>query len=157
MPPAPPVPPRPPVPPVPGHQQTILCESYGNSRVVCQAQGRIESVILQTQRSSTTCVYGYNWGYDSNSIWVDRGCRAVFLATLGRGGPIPQPRTVTKLCESVSNRYTNCAVTEGRVLSVRVSQQRSNAACSLNYSFGHDDRSIWVDRGCRAYFEVTLY
>lgn len=35
---------------------------------------------------------------------------------------------------------------------VRMVNQRSNAVCRQGYSWGYDQRGIWVDRGCRADF-----
>lgn len=37
---------------------------------------------------------------------------------------------------------------------VRLVHQRSQAECREGYSWGYDRRGIWVDRGCRADFEV---
>jgi hypothetical protein len=37
---------------------------------------------------------------------------------------------------------------------VRLLRQRSDAACRQGSSWGYDRRGIWVDRGCRADFEV---
>ncbi len=34
-------------------------------------------------------------------------------------------------------------------------RQHGNADCRQGYSWGYDQRGIWVDRGCRADFEVT--
>jgi len=40
------------------------------------------------QRSGSACVQGRTWGFNRNSIWVDRGCRADFEVGRGRGdGP----------------------------------------------------------------------
>jgi hypothetical protein len=38
---------------------------------------------------------------------------------------------------------------------VRMVKQRSDARCQEGYSWGHDRHGIWVDRGCRADFEVV--
>lgn len=37
---------------------------------------------------------------------------------------------------------------------VRLVKQRSDARCEEGYSWGHDRHGVWVDRGCRADFEV---
>jgi Protein of unknown function (DUF3011) len=37
---------------------------------------------------------------------------------------------------------------------VRLVRQRSDADCIYNRTWGYDRRGIWVDRGCRADFEV---
>jgi hypothetical protein len=35
---------------------------------------------------------------------------------------------------------------------VALARQTSGAACQQGYSWGYDERGIWVDHGCRAYF-----
>ena len=42
------------------------------------------------------------------------------------------------------------------VTSMTVKNQQSNAPCILGKSFGFDGNKIWVDKGCRADFEVTI-
>jgi Protein of unknown function (DUF3011) len=37
---------------------------------------------------------------------------------------------------------------------VRLVRQRSDTDCILGRTWGYDPRGIWVDRGCRADFEV---
>jgi hypothetical protein len=37
---------------------------------------------------------------------------------------------------------------------VRLVRQRSDAECVFGRTWGYDRHSIWVDRGCRADFEV---
>lgn len=54
-------------------------------------------------------------------------------------------------CESTGGDYKYCRVnTENRVELVR---KLSLSDCRYNYSWGYDNRGIWVDRGCRAEFE----
>ncbi len=38
---------------------------------------------------------------------------------------------------------------------VHMVKQRSDARCQEGYSWGHDRHGIWVDRGCRADFEIV--
>lgn len=73
----------------------------------------------------------------------------------GYGGGGRQPRgrdTYVVSCESGGRREYCDADTRGGVLMLR---QRGNAQCRQGYSWGFDQRGIWVDRGCRADFEVT--
>lgn len=90
----PPRPDRPQIqPPRPGngYGQTLRCESRKNRRQRCSAntQNRVQLV----RRLGGTCSQGKSWGYDSRSIWVDRGCRAEFRygRGTGGGGHYPQP------------------------------------------------------------------
>jgi hypothetical protein len=54
-------------------------------------------------------------------------------------------------CESRRNRYQYCrADTDNRVRIVR----QLGGRCSQGRSWGYDDDGVWVDRGCRAEFEV---
>ncbi|MBO0723076.1 MAG: DUF3011 domain-containing protein, partial [Blastocatellia bacterium] len=99
--------------------------------------------------------------------WVDRGCRADF--EVGRGGEGQYgahgnrgeyggnregygygSRTIT--CESNNNRRNLCrADTRGGVRMVR---QRSDSACIQGRTWGFNRDAIWVDRGCRADFQI---
>lgn len=55
----------------------------------------------------------------------------------------------TVRCESRQNRRQRCSVnTQNRVQLVR----RLGGTCTQGRSWGYDQRSIWVDRGCRAEF-----
>jgi hypothetical protein len=55
-------------------------------------------------------------------------------------------------CSSDDGRRRYCdADTRG---GVRLVRQRSDVACERDYSWGSDDRGIWVDRGCRADFAL---
>ena len=56
-------------------------------------------------------------------------------------------------CSSDDGRRHYCPVdAPGRI---RLAQQRSESACQEGYSWGHDRHGIWVDRGCRADFEIV--
>jgi hypothetical protein len=55
-------------------------------------------------------------------------------------------------CASNNMRRNFCAAnTRG---GVRIIRQRSDTDCIFNRTWGFDQRGIWVDRGCRADFEV---
>ena len=53
-------------------QATITCESHNNQFKDCGVQtgGKVR---LQQNISNTRCEYGRTWGFDWNSVWVDRG------------------------------------------------------------------------------------
>lgn len=62
-----------------------------------------------------------------------------------------QGRTVK--CESKHQSYHYCRVnTRNRV---RLSRRLSSNPCTEGQSWGYDRRGIWVDKGCRAIFEVA--
>jgi hypothetical protein len=49
-------------------------------------------------------------------------------------------------------RRNYCSVGPSR--SIRLVRKRSDAACDMGRTYGFDRGGIWVDRGCRADFEV---
>jgi Protein of unknown function (DUF3011) len=128
--------------------QTITCSSNNGRRNYCGIDTR-GGVGMIRQRSGSPCQQNYSWGYDARGIWVDRGCRADFQV----GGSFVRPGGVqTITCSSNNGRRNYCdARTRGGVLMLR---QISGALCQQGYSWGYDDRGIWVDRGCRADFQV---
>lgn len=136
--------------------QYIKCESQDEKYKRCQvAIGSDGDVVVQEQLSRTRCRLNDTFGFDAQGIWVQGGCRAVFRVSpgsvedLGYGGG-RQPRSIT--CESQDNKRKFCpADTRG---GVRVLKKHSRSDCVLDYSWGWDDRGIWVDRGCRAEFEI---
>jgi len=63
-----------------------------------------------------------------------------------------QARNIT--CSSDDMRRKYCPIpTQG---GARIIRQRSDADCIYNRTWGYDARGIWVDRGCRADFEVGI-
>jgi hypothetical protein len=62
-----------------GGGQTIYCASDDGRRNYCSANTR-RGVQLTKQRSGSACIQGRTWGSDSRGIWVDKGCRAEFMA-----------------------------------------------------------------------------
>jgi hypothetical protein len=61
----------------PSTNTIIRCESNNNARNYCPVNTR-GGVRLSRQISGSTCTQGSSWGYDSNRIWVDNGCRGEF-------------------------------------------------------------------------------
>lgn len=138
----------------------VTCESKGNKRAECDMDTRGE-VRLVRQISKTTCVEGTNWGVSRSSIWVDRGCAAVFASgddLRGSSGVASSPGgshsggqgpdEVT--CESVGGQRTECDMNTRGV--VRVVRQLSRTECIEGTNWGLNKHSIWVDGGCRAVF-----
>jgi len=147
---------------------TITCSSDDMRRHFCNIPND-SRVRLARQRSDAACVEGQTWGYRGNQLWVDRGCRADFeVIAGGRPGwdhdhdrdhfepaPVPPPgpsvRTVT--CSSDDMHRHVCDV--GPNNGIRLLKQRSDARCDYGRSYGFGGNQIWVDRGCRADFEVV--
>ena len=82
--------------------------------------------------------------------------RSTTLATISLSGLLlfvaatVQASTIT--CESRNNSYQSCPVDASG--GVRLSRQLSSQGCWQNDTWGFDRNRIWVDRGCRAEFEV---
>lgn len=62
---------------VPPFVGTFKCSSDFGTRQYCavETQNRVK---VTRQISESSCRLGYSWGYDSNGVWVDHGCRAEF-------------------------------------------------------------------------------
>jgi Protein of unknown function (DUF3011)/Ricin-type beta-trefoil lectin domain len=65
--------------------QSIYCASDDGRRHICPINISSGVVRLVNQKSGSACVEGRTWGFNRNSIWVDRGCRADFEVGRGRG------------------------------------------------------------------------
>lgn len=137
--------------------QSFTCSSEDGRRHYC-AVNTSGGVRMVRQRSGSPCIQGQTWGYDRRGVWVDRGCRADFVAGGGRPGAGPRPpyggggpvQTIT--CSSDDGRRHYCGVDTSR--GVRMLRQRSGSPCVQGRTWGYDRRGIWVDRGCRADFTV---
>ncbi len=136
-------------------ESIVRCESIDERRRFCQVDTS-GGVDLERQLSKSDCVYRRTWDYNSNGIWVERGCRAEFRVTARRqssGGFIGggnRGRIIR--CESVDNRRQYCRVNTRR--GVQMERQLSNSDCVQSRSWGYDRDGIWVTSGCRAEFRV---
>lgn len=144
----------------------IDCSSGDYDRARCQAPFGfvIRDVEIERVRSEAECKYGSTWGFDSNAVWVDDGCRATFiLYGSEHGGPNPGPgpggpwgdRTITVECRSYAGARSTCPVS-GRIESASVEQSLGPRACVQGRSWGWNASAVWVDDSCGARFRVTL-
>ena len=62
-----------------GNGREIRCESTSGRYTTCGYVDRHQHVEIRRQLSNQQCVYGRNWGVDGRQLWVDDGCRAVFV------------------------------------------------------------------------------
>ena len=126
-----------------------------DTRVRCESNGKLRqcgfagtgTVTLMRQLSKDACVQGKSWGYNGDTIWVDRGCRADFLVS-------PHASSIQNaavVCESQGGRRTCAADTR---FGVHISRQLSKHGCMEGKDWGYTRNGIWVDRGCRAEFIV---
>lgn len=83
----------------------------------------------------------------STKNWVQLGLVVIALLVFS-----PRSLGQTISCSSDDGKRHYCpADSQGRA---RLVQQRSQSACQEGYSWGSDDRGIWVDHGCRADFAI---
>lgn len=148
----------------------IRCQSKRDRDNYCTADTS-GGVKLRKVLSSAPCVEGDSWGFDRTGIWVRKGCRADFdvprAYSTGRGwksqrgygryyrdgeqqGEGVAARVV---CEARGQQRVVCPVQDLR--NVDLVFERSRERCRFNVSWGFDDKSIWVDQGCRAEFLVN--
>jgi hypothetical protein len=132
-----------------GGGQTITCSSDDGGRHTCPVDTR-GGVQMTNQRSGSACKQGYSWGYDRNGIWVDHGCRADFTINTGWNNGGGGGQTITCASDDGGRHYCNADTRRG----VQITNRRSEAHCEQGYSWGYDQRGIWVDHGCRADFLV---
>jgi hypothetical protein len=69
-------------------QQFITFEASKNNRKYCESY-EPGQVRLDRQISCSSGIQGQTWGVDRQGLWVERGCRAIFIipAYGGPGGP----------------------------------------------------------------------
>lgn len=132
-----------------GYGSTFRCESQDNRYRHCAVDTR-GGVELTRGLSKTPCIEGRNWGYDRGGVWVSHGCRAEFRTRGGWNGGGGGAQIVR--CDSNDGRYRTCAVPRGGY--VRLVRQISKTRCVEGHNWGSERGAIWVDRGCRAEFEV---
>lgn len=76
----------------------------------------------------------------------------LFCAGLLFAGFSETSRADTVRCESTDGNYRSCSI-DGRG-GVRLSRQLSSQGCWEGDTWGYDLNRVWVDRGCRAEFQV---
>ncbi len=105
---------------------TITCSSNDGQRVHCNADTR-GGVRLVRQISGSACNQGSTWGYDSRSVWVDRGCRADF-ELIGSGSGVERRTIGSGTSISVrTNESIDVRNSDGRVFGSVVNQDVMDA------------------------------
>ncbi|MGH7498617.1 MAG: DUF3011 domain-containing protein [Gemmatimonadales bacterium] len=133
----------------------VTCQSSGGL-TRCPAGASWRGARLINQISRAPCLQGKSWGFDARGIRVDKGCRGEF--NVGRGPAVlPPPSTSTQriICGAPTDAQVQCNVI-GYAASVRIARELNPGRCQQNASWGYTALFIWVNKGCRADFEVTL-
>lgn len=137
-----------------GATRTVTCASNG-ARVQCPADGTY-GVRLQRQLGKASCVESRTWGYDSQQIWVENGCKAAFSlgdpkhAYRRNNSPYGGVQTISCSSEDDGRQVCDADTRYG----VSLTRQLSDRDCVLNQTWGYDKSHIWVSRGCRANFTL---
>ena len=140
-------------------QDTIRCESNDGHRRICEV-GPNREIRFARQASESRCDPGKTYGIERERVWVDRGCRADFQVMRGRPdsdrdhGPRPGGATIVR-CDSQDMKYNTCSAS-GPIRRARLVRKISDSECREGYSWGVKKGALWVNRGCRAEFEVEL-
>ncbi|HTD95760.1 MAG TPA: DUF3011 domain-containing protein [Edaphobacter sp.] len=139
-----------------GGNQIVTCSSNDGKRNYCNVDTR-RGVRLTRQISGSPCIQGNTWGYDNRGLWVDRGCRAEFAVGGGGGGDRWNGGGNNRggqiiTCSSDNGKRNYCQI--GGRRDVRLTRQISGSACIRGDTWDVDRGGLWVDRGCRAEFQV---
>jgi Protein of unknown function (DUF3011) len=145
-------------------QFAIPCGSSDGAPRHCAVDLRGLRFLDFQQQSRADCRPGDTFGFDGRGIWVTRGCRAQFLFVeeSGRGRDWRDDddrdhrwqRGVTSLvCASQDGRRSWCPLPRGSDVQLR--RQLSRATCVRGHTWDASRSGLWVDRGCRAEFEVS--
>jgi hypothetical protein len=134
---------------------TVVCESRDGRRHRCAADTLGQITLGRQLTRKSHCVQGRTWGYDSDGIWVDRGCRAEFLIADNGGtyrGRGQSQAMRTLVCESNGSARNYCRADAS--FGVELTHQLSRTNCVLNRNWGSDRNGVWVSDGCRAEFAL---
>jgi hypothetical protein len=132
----------------------IPCGSSDGAPRHCAADLRGLKFLDFQQQSRADCRRGDTFGFDARGIWVSRGCRAHFLFVEGDHVSRPNRGSASLVCASRDGRRSWCPLPRGGDVQLR--RQLSRAACVRGHSWDAARAGLWVDRGCRAEFEVRV-
>lgn len=133
--------------------RAVTCASIDDARSHCEAETQFGVAIVR-QISEQDCILGESWGFDESSVWVAQGCHAQFALGGYRLSANAVPESAERIvCESLDGGRRQCPSDTTR--GVGLIQQKSDADCVLNRSWGYDRNGIWVTNGCRAEFAVA--
>lgn len=136
----------------PYRPDSFVCASQGPRRRYCPADINYGAAQLMRRIGAAPCIYGRNWGYDPQGVWVQGGCAAEFR--VGYAEEAFDPREGARWIRCESRDYTQTRCETGRNRGVTMARQVSNAECVEGDTWGFDRNGIWVTEGCAADFEV---
>lgn len=139
----------------------IVCSStHGNYReCAIPFQGR---VMVLERLSSARCIEGRSWGQRQSTVWVNKGCRARFVANgkkysnnnhYNKSNSINNNYSVT--CTSNKKAPTHC-VWNDSYGEPKLVQQLSRKKCVKGKNWAYrPNRDLWVTNGCSARFGAS--
>ncbi|XP_012939059.1 lectin ADEL [Aplysia californica] len=101
------------------------------------------------QQSAAQCTQGTSYGFAKDLMWVDKGCRADFQVCYLAGNCWK-----TNVSSWKYKFFTQVLDGVSCIYSMKVVKQISAADCQLGSTFGFIANNVWVDKGCRADFEI---
>ncbi|MGH8062613.1 MAG: DUF3011 domain-containing protein [Pseudoxanthomonas sp.] len=134
-----------------GEGMRFRCETDSSQQRYCKVDTS-DGITLVKQLSKIPCMQGRNWDYDRHGVWVSHRCGGEFVT--GKQAYQPPRQGPLVRCESQANRIEHC--TADTHDGVRLVRQLSTSDCVENLDWGHDDKGIWVARGCRAEFRIGV-
>jgi Protein of unknown function (DUF3011)/Peptidase inhibitor family I36 len=140
-------------------RSTFACASNVGGHQYCPADSW-RGVKLVLQNSQSLCQQNHALRYGGANVSVNRGCPAVFQVAYATpdepGAQNVGPGIYVVTCESNKKHRRSCEINDPRS-QVNLLQQLSSEPCTRGTTWGNDGFGIWVDRGCRARFSVTIY
>jgi hypothetical protein len=144
-----------PLPRNPGDFRFQGIDGRGRQTLVRDPNGNRGVAVVRIEDSK-----GGREGYTFDLEWSGGSGSSYFPGGGGFGGGRPRwddrnryddgPYTV--ICGSNSDRRRSCRA--DTTAGVRLVRELSNRTCRQNVTWGWDRDAIWVERGCRAEFEV---
>jgi DUF3011 family protein len=127
------------------------CETDSSQQHYCKVDTS-DGITLVRQLSKIPCMQGRNWDYDRHGVWVSHRCGGEFVT--GKQADQPPRQGPLVRCESRANRIEHCTADTRK--GVRLVRKFSVSDCVEDVDWGHDDKGIWVARGCRAEFRTGV-
>lgn len=129
---------------------TFICSARGAPRRYCPADVGSGAVTLVKRLGGAPCIYGKNWTYDRQGVWVSQGCSAEFEVGYPEQDFRPEPTVRYVRCESFDYERAVCDAADAR--SATLQRQLSRAQCVEGRTWGFERGRVWVDDGCAADF-----
>lgn len=135
----------------PNQQWTIEPGKDGNALIVSR-DGKSLDIPDGTDRDGVH-VQIFDRNGDSNQRFTLRQVAGGYAGRGNRPGWMGPDQGSITTCSSDDGRRHYCdADTRG---TVQMTRQISGSPCTQGQTWGYDNRGIWVDRGCRAEFQVS--